>query len=56
VEENFDSFKTPNGDQWLVVTTIVTDPQYLTQPFITSTHFKKLPDAAGWNPTPCDAK
>ncbi len=56
VEEDFDSFKTPNGDRWLVVTTIVTDPQYLTGPFITSTHFKKLPDASGWNPTPCEAK
>lgn len=56
VEEDFDSFKTPNGDKWLVITTIVTDPQYLTQPFITSTHFKKLPDASGWNPTPCEAK
>lgn len=56
VEEDFDSFKTPNGDRWLVVTTIVTDPQYLTEPFITSTHFKKLPDASGWNPTPCETK
>ncbi len=29
---------------------------YLTQPFLTSTHFKKQPDASGWNPTPCTAK
>jgi hypothetical protein len=56
VEEDFDSFKTPDGQQWLVVTTIVTDPQYLTEPFITSTHFKKLPDASGWNPSSCEAK
>jgi hypothetical protein len=56
MEEDFDSFKTPNGDTWLVVTTIVTDPQYLTGPFITSTHFKKLPDASGWSPTPCEAE
>jgi hypothetical protein len=56
VEEDFDSFKTPNGEQWMVVTTIVTDPQYLVEPFITSSHFKKLPDASGWNPTPCEAK
>ena len=53
LEEYFDSFKERNGDVWLVVTSIVTDPQYLIQPFITSTHFKKLPDAAGWDPTPC---
>jgi hypothetical protein len=46
----------PNGDSWLIVTTIVEDPQYLQQPFITSTHFKKQADASGWNPTPCTAK
>ena len=53
LEEYFDSFKERNGDTWLVVTTIVTDPLYLVQPFITSSHFKKLPDASGWDPTPC---
>jgi len=56
LEEYFDSFKEDNGDTWLVVTAIVTDPQYLYQPFITSSHFKKLPDASGWNPTPCEEK
>lgn len=56
VEEYFDSFKEANGDTWLVVTTIVTDPQYLSEPFITSSHFKKQRDASGWNPTPCEAK
>jgi hypothetical protein len=56
LEEYFDSFKAPNGDQWLVVTTIVTDPKYLSQSFITSSHFKKLPDASGWNPSPCAAR
>jgi hypothetical protein len=55
LEEDFDSFKERNGDVWLIVTSIVTDPQYLIQPFITSTHFKKLPDASGWDPTPCRA-
>jgi hypothetical protein len=53
LEEYFDSFKELNGDVWLVVTSIVTDPQYLTQPFITSTHFKKLASASGWDPTSC---
>jgi hypothetical protein len=56
VEEYFDSFKEANGDTWLVVTAIVTDPQYLYEPFLTSSHFKKLPDASGWNPRPCEAK
>jgi hypothetical protein len=56
LEEYFDGFKEANGDTWLVVTAIVNDPQYLYQPFITSDQFKKLPDARGWNPTPCEAK
>ena len=56
LEEYFDSFTEANGDKWLVVTTIVTDPQYLAQPFITSTHFKGQSSAAGWNPSACEAK
>jgi len=42
-----------NGDTWLVVTTVVTDPQFLNGRFITSSHFKKLPDGTAWHPTPC---
>ena len=40
-------------DQWLTVTTKVEDPGYFTRPYLTSSDFKKLPNAAGWNPTPC---
>ena len=46
-------FPAPNGDEWLVVTTIVSDAKYLTQDFITSTHFKKEPNGAKWAPAPC---
>ena len=42
-----------NGDIWLVVTTVVTDPPFLNGRFITSSHFKKLPDGTAWHPTPC---
>jgi len=56
VEEYFDSFKEPNGDTWLIVTSIVSDPRFLAQPFITSSQFKKLASSAGWNPTPCQAQ
>jgi hypothetical protein len=51
--EYFDRFAAPNGDEWLVVTTIVSDPKYLTQDFVTSTHFKKEPNATKWSPAPC---
>ena len=51
--EFFDRFPAPNGDEWLVVTTVVSDPKYLTQDFVTSTHFRKERDGAKWDPTPC---
>lgn len=56
VREFFDLSRERNGEIWFVVTTIVEDPQYLTEPFVTSTNFKKIPDGAGWNPTPCSAR
>lgn len=56
VEEYFDTFREPNGDSWLIVTTVVTDPEYLDGNFITSSQFKKLPGPTGWNPRPCEAQ
>ena len=52
VTEYFDRLAVEGGD-WLTVLTIVDDPRYLSQQFITSTHFKREADASGWNPTPC---
>jgi len=43
----------PNGDNWLLVITVIEDPEYLTQPFYTSTHFKLEPNGSGFSPTPC---
>jgi hypothetical protein len=51
--EYYDRFAAPNGDEWLVVTTIVEDPQYLTGRFITSSHFRREKDRSKWNPKPC---
>lgn len=51
--EYFDRHDERDGSQWLTVTSIVDDPKYLNQPFVTSTSFKKEPDAAKWHPTPC---
>ena len=55
VEEFYDAFTEPNGDSWLVIDSIVTDPTYLTQPYVSSVAFKKQRDASGWDPTPCRA-
>ena len=47
----------PNGDSWLILTSIVEDPQYLTGPFIRSTHYKRLPDNnTAWEAEPCSAR
>ena len=56
VSEYFDLSKERNGDIWFVVTTIVDDPQYLTEPFVTSTNFRKQADGSGWSPTPCSTR
>ena len=57
VTEYFDLIpKQPNGDEWMVVNTIVEDPLYLTERFITSSNFKKEPDGSQWHPTPCSAR
>jgi hypothetical protein len=41
------------GNDYLTVLTVVHDPAYLAGDFITSSQFKREPDAAKWNPTPC---
>ncbi len=57
VTEYFDALdKEANGDQWLIVTTLVEDPEYLARSFQRSTHFKRQADATGWDPEPCAAK
>ena len=55
VKEFFSSF-TLAGDAgaWLVVTTVVTDPEYLTTELITSSQFKKETSRGAWNPQPCE--
>ncbi len=56
VTEYFDIAPIPSGGQVLLVTTIVDDPQYLRQPFTTSSQFKKEADGSKWDPTPCTAR
>jgi hypothetical protein len=56
VNEWWDMVAMPNGDPLLVINTEVIDPQNLNQPFITSTHFTKLPANATFTPEPCSAR
>ena len=55
ITEHFTRFTHPVAGDWFVVTTVVEDPQYLTQPFITSSNFKKEPNDSKFKPTPCKA-
>jgi len=56
VTEYWDLNTMPNGDRFLTVTTKVDDPVYFARPVQTSSDFKKLADATGWNPTPCSTR
>jgi hypothetical protein len=42
------------GQQYVVVTSIIEDPQYLYVPWVVSNHFRREPDGAKWDPQPCE--
>jgi hypothetical protein len=44
------------GVDYLVVTNMLEDPQYLAQPYVRSVQFRKQADNKGWKPTPCSAE
>ena len=53
VTEYFDRFAA-YGTEWLTALTAVDDPKYLSQQYLTSTHFKREPDDSKFSPTPCE--
>jgi hypothetical protein len=53
--EYYELITQPDGTPLMVVTIVTTDPVYLRQPFVISSHFKKEPSDAKWNPTACSA-
>ena len=54
--EYYHRMTAPNGDEWLTVISELRDPQYLSETWIVSSHFKKVPQNSGWNPEPCSAR
>lgn len=54
--EYYDMLREANNDIMLVVTTVVTDPEYLREPFIITSQFKKQADNSGWEPSDCSSK
>jgi hypothetical protein len=51
--EYWDLFPRPNGEQWIVITSVVHDPKNLQTDWITSLNFKKEANGAKWSPTAC---
>ena len=51
--EYFNLLTEPDGTAWIVVTTVMRDPENLAVDYITSTNFRKEPDASKWRPRPC---
>jgi hypothetical protein len=55
--EYFSRTMEPNGDSWLILTSVVEDRKYLTGRFVRSTHYKRLADTNTlWEPEPCTSK
>ena len=55
MKEFFNTFVLPaDGGTWLIVTTVVDDPEYLSTQLIMSSQFKKETTMAGWSPRPCE--
>lgn len=53
VTEYYNRHSGPGDLEWFTVTTVVDDPKYLTQPFITSSSFRREADNSKWRPSPC---
>jgi hypothetical protein len=51
--EYFNRHEHRTGESWLVVTSVIEDPMYLSQPFVVSTHFRRERDGDNWMPRPC---
>ncbi len=56
VTDYFERFTEPDGNDHLMVMTIVTDPDYLALPFVVTSDFRREADGSKWDPTPCMAR
>jgi hypothetical protein len=54
--EYYDLVKEKSGVEYLILTSTLDDPTYMSQPMWTATHFKKQSDAKGFTPVGCDGK
>jgi|CXWL01.1.fsa_nt_gi hypothetical protein len=54
--EYYNLLTEPSGTQWFVVTTILHDPANFAVDYITSSNFRKEPDASKFRPQPCSLR
>jgi len=54
--EYFERVQGGDGTEYLVVLSVLEDPQYLAQPVITSSNFKREPDGTRWAPSDCQVR
>jgi len=54
--EHWDLYKRPNGEEWLTITQQIEDPQNLRNAKLVAPLFKKEPNGAKWDPTPCSSR
>ena len=54
--EYFQHVNDDDGLEYLAITSMLDDSQYLGQPWVRTSQFRKQADAKGWNPTPCSAR
>lgn len=54
--EYFSRISESNGDEYILVTSIVDDPTYLNQQFVRTLVFKKEPDGSKFKPAPCSSR
>src|SRR5438067_13445955 len=53
--EYYHPMNAPNGDKWLTVISEIRDPQYLSESWVVSSHFKKVSETSRWNSESCSA-
>ena len=54
--EYWNFYSRPNAEPWVVITTVIDDPKYLEQQYLTTPNFKREPDGSKWDPTPCSSR
>jgi len=53
VTEYWEQHQGPTGAQYLIVSQILRDPEYLVDPYFTNATFEKEANGSQWSPTPC---